>query len=1012
MMRKTILSLAFSVISFWTMAQCISTFPHREDFENATTLQTISSCDATVIGDTTASWKQDTTDDGDWRADSSGTPSIGTGPGSTFNTSGVGIGTDYNPGTTSGIYLYTEASSATGCNGSDIGLISPCFDFSGSAFYRLKFAYHMYGSAMGVLHIDVWDSNVWVNDVYEIYNENELTWQIAEVPLFQYNKSETRIRIRMTMGNGFTSDCAIDDLIVEQYTPVDFDLEIFRTRVFPDEYFFFPLEHADSMNVLTFARNIGTDSLTEARAVANINSWTDSSASYTMGPLDDQIMIVESKYLPKSMDDTAIQVTLKVKETEANLNNNTGSSPIIITDSTYGRDNGTFTGSVGFNTGNGEIGTMLELKQDDTLTSVSFLILDPIAGDSLKVHLYEFGTTPGNLIESTDAIATGNITQWYTIKFNCPQVLKKGRYFVAVEQMTTNSNMGLAYSGPLYRNNVSFFNGGAGWTELGAGGITGLTLVHMHFGIPSLPTASITAQDSVCDRNSITVRGKGALKGTWGPDGFFNNKNSFVTSTGIITRDTNIYLVVEDNCGFKDTAWHNITVKPLPNAVVSNDTTICKFEPATLTVKTSSQNTYTWDNGSKNQSFTFTGASDKLVRVEIDSSNGCALEKSIQITVSKPNISATPDTTVCERNLLVLKAQGAPEYQWINGPKTSSYSIYPAQSQDYSVVGILANGCTDTATVKVVVTPGPDLKVTSDTSICFGDNVTLTATGADTYEWSDGPNTADWSFRPLFTKDYIVTAKVQNGCSLSDTVNVQVVRSPALKVSNDTTICEKGTATLTATAAADVDLKWSTNETTKTITVSPSMEETYYVSATNPTGCEVDDSIKVQVDPLPVISITHSLADKNLTVTSSSLHAESHLWDFGDGNTSNVKNTGHTYAGDGDYTVKYTATNTCGSVDTSFNISIKTASIPGFAEGAVQVYPNPTSEGWQLIFVQEAAEGYSYSLYDGKGQVILTEAEDKGTHPKYIDAKSWAPGVYVLVLQVNGRTYQQKLVKH
>jgi hypothetical protein len=87
-------------------AQCISSFPYTYNFENFTNFQTDASCDLAVAGDTADGWLQDLSDNADWRADTSGTPSIGTGPGSTDSTNGEGIGKDYSPGTLKGVYLY------------------------------------------------------------------------------------------------------------------------------------------------------------------------------------------------------------------------------------------------------------------------------------------------------------------------------------------------------------------------------------------------------------------------------------------------------------------------------------------------------------------------------------------------------------------------------------------------------------------------------------------------------------------------------------------------------------------------------------------------------------------------------------------------------------------------------------------------------------------------------------------------------------------------------------------
>ena len=74
-------------------------------------------------------WTQDingTDDDQDWRVDNNGTGSSNTGPSQ-----------DHDPGTSDGLYLFTEAS---GCNNQISNLVSPMLDFSGmSANANLDF---------------------------------------------------------------------------------------------------------------------------------------------------------------------------------------------------------------------------------------------------------------------------------------------------------------------------------------------------------------------------------------------------------------------------------------------------------------------------------------------------------------------------------------------------------------------------------------------------------------------------------------------------------------------------------------------------------------------------------------------------------------------------------------------------------------------------------------------------------------------------------------------------------
>ena len=110
-------------------AQVVTTFPFNDDFEGQSQAQASNACGVSVP--LASPWTNATDDDIDWTPDSGGTPSLNTGP-----------SMDQSPGTASGIYLYTEASSP--CFNSTARLLSPQFDIS--AFVNppsITYSYHM-----------------------------------------------------------------------------------------------------------------------------------------------------------------------------------------------------------------------------------------------------------------------------------------------------------------------------------------------------------------------------------------------------------------------------------------------------------------------------------------------------------------------------------------------------------------------------------------------------------------------------------------------------------------------------------------------------------------------------------------------------------------------------------------------------------------------------------------------------------------------------------------------------
>ena len=139
-------------------------------------------------------WEQDFNDDFNWTRDANGTPSRRTGP------------SDASHGN---YYLYTEASG----HNNDIAIInSPCFDLRNSTNPFFKFDYHMYGSTMGTLALELSDDGgtTWTS-VWSRSGQQGNQWRVAEINLSAYAGSEVKFRFKGSMYR-FRSDMAIDNI--------------------------------------------------------------------------------------------------------------------------------------------------------------------------------------------------------------------------------------------------------------------------------------------------------------------------------------------------------------------------------------------------------------------------------------------------------------------------------------------------------------------------------------------------------------------------------------------------------------------------------------------------------------------------------------------------------------------------------------------------------------------------------------------------------------------------------
>jgi hypothetical protein len=84
-------------------------------------------------------------------------------------------------------------------------------------------------------------------------------------------------------------------------------------------------------------------------------------------------------------------------------------------------------------------------------------------------------------------------------------------------------------------------------------------------------------------------------------------------------------------------------------------------------------------------------------------------------------------------------------------------------------------GCSAVKTITVSVTPLPVLSFSASNTICTGQTVTLSVSGASSYSWSNGNTGTAITVSPSVTTIYSVTGTT-NGCS-SSSILTQVVSS-------------------------------------------------------------------------------------------------------------------------------------------------------------------------------------------------------------------------------------------
>ncbi|MDA9774405.1 S8 family serine peptidase, partial [Saprospiraceae bacterium] len=158
--------------------------------------------------------ENDVKDDIDWRVRSGATPSrsfLETGTNSDFS----GIGS----------YIYLE--SIGGCTFKEGKLLSPCIDLTSESCPIFEFAYKMYGSQMGALHVDVITELGYYEDIMTPISGNQGDeWHKQVVDLKPYSGQVINLVLRGITGSGSSSVIVIDAFSVKSNAPqaiFDFD---------------------------------------------------------------------------------------------------------------------------------------------------------------------------------------------------------------------------------------------------------------------------------------------------------------------------------------------------------------------------------------------------------------------------------------------------------------------------------------------------------------------------------------------------------------------------------------------------------------------------------------------------------------------------------------------------------------------------------------------------------------------------------------------------------------------
>jgi hypothetical protein len=284
--------------------------------------------------------------------------------------------------------------------------------------------------------------------------------------------------------------------------------------------------------------------------------------------------------------------------------------------------------------------------------------------------------------------------------------------------------------------------------------------------VNALPAVNAGNDQAVCAGTSVTLTATGVDSYVW--------NNNVTNSNAFVPLATNLYTVTGTNLttGCSNTDQVMVTVNNLPSVNAGIDQAVCAGTSVTLTA--TGADTYAWNNGVSNANAFLPAATGLYTVTGTNLSTGCSNTDQVIVNVnSLPSINAGNDQTVCEGTSITLAASGADVYTWDQGV-TDANAFVPQGTALYTVTGTnLSTGCSNTDQVIVNVNSLPSINAGNDQSVCEGTSITLTASGADTYQWNNGVIDGN-SFLPTKSNSYVVVGTDANNCQDSDSVEVTV----------------------------------------------------------------------------------------------------------------------------------------------------------------------------------------------------------------------------------------------
>jgi hypothetical protein len=387
---------------------------------------------------------------------------------------------------------------------------------------------------------------------------------------------------------------------------------------------------------------------------------------------------------------------------------------------------------------------------------------------------------------------------------------------------------------------------------------------------------------TICLGQSARLSASAASRYRWLPAEGINN-DTLQTPVAQPTATQTYTLFAENAIGCRAQDAVTVSVNPLPNFRPSStaSSVACPKEPILLSANFPSGVGFRWEPASLVESATEgqTNArpeATSVFSITVTDANGCQATDTLTVRVDNPlQATLTPNSEVCLGSSLQLQVTGGQSYLWspsegLNETQIPNPIATPARTLTYTVSIVHAAGaCTTDKTVTVTTLEPPLLELGENKKLCKGSSVQLTPlqNTATSFFWqpSEGLSSALVSSPiafPAATVTYTLLATGANGCTVRDSITVNVKELPVVTIEfvagSSDKICEgQSVQWVGQSSILPATFLWSPSIGVSNVNIaspsfSPQTTIVYTLTATDTNGCEGSFSRTLFVYPLPL----------------------------------------------------------------------------------------------------------------------------------------------------------------